>query len=758
MRFFAILTAAAIASAHAAEPRVAILGDSITYGGRWPTLVESALRSTPQFARAEIVNFGLSSETVSGLSEQGHAGGKFPRPCLHERLTRILDGYKPTHVLACYGMNDGIYMPLDEGRQKAFQDGIIRLKDQVEARGAKIALITAPLFDGDHPDEAANGYDAVLDAQAAWLISQKGWQVIDIRTDLRRSVAEAKRSDPGFIYAKDKVHPGAQGHDFIAASVMRQLWPIWQLPGNPAPANAKALAILGKRGDLLKHAWLKKTGHLRPGVPDGVPLDEAEAQAAALLKDYLNAVEKPDPAAKDHVLMIAIDDLNDWIACMSNKESGLGHPQASTPHLDTLAKRGVLFTNAHCQAPICRPSRNSFLSGLRPSTTGVYGNDSAYDAKGTLSGGADVPWLPLRFQQAGYQTFAVGKLHHTGSKGLAGTLGPQTDQGPYPKRKMNVPEEIVKQGIWDYGAWPEEERFTDRRMASWVSGQIGKPIAKGDAPRFISLGFYRPHVPLFAPKKWFDAAPKPADVVLAPVRADDLDDLPPISRRISRRVSFPKPIDWVMENEARMRDFTQAYLACTSAMDDCLGQVIAALDHSGMAENTWIVVFSDHGFHLGEKRHVTKQTLWERSTHVPLIVVPPKRISDTPRGVRCGRPVELIDVYPTLLAATGLDPVPADKHLDGLSLLPWIVDPEAPRERPAMTTLYSGNHTLRDERYRYTRYADGSEELYDHSADPNEYENLIALTRERPELQDAVRRLSEWIPKIQAGEPDLISP
>jgi lysophospholipase L1-like esterase len=272
------------------EPRVAILGDSITYSGRWPTLVESALRSTPAFHGAEFVNFGLASETVSGLSEPGHAGGRFPRPGLHERLGRVLDQFKPTHVLACYGMNDGIYMPLDEARQKAFQEGMIRLKAEVEKRGAQLVVITAPLFDGDNPAAAPLGYDAVLDAQAAWLSAQNDWQVIDIRADLRNAVAAAKKGDPNFVYAKDKVHPGQQGHDFIAASVMRQLWPVWKLAGAPAPTNDKALGILAKRGEILKHAWLKKTGHQRPGVPDGLPFEEADVRAANLLDEYRAAL------------------------------------------------------------------------------------------------------------------------------------------------------------------------------------------------------------------------------------------------------------------------------------------------------------------------------------------------------------------------------------------------------------------------------------------------------------------------------------
>jgi lysophospholipase L1-like esterase len=280
----------------AGEPRVAILGDSITYSGRWPTLVESALRTAPAFTKAEIINFGLASETVSGLSEPGHADGKFPRPDLHERLGRILNAFKPTHVLACYGMNDGIYLPLDETRQRAFQDGITRLKAEVEKRDAKLVVITAPLYDGDHPATAPQGYDAVLDSQAAWLATQEGWQVIDIRTDLRAAIAAEKQNDPGFVYARDKVHPGERGHDFIAASVIRQIWPLWHLPGKPAMAEGSALSVLETRGEILKHAWLSKTGHTRPGVPDDLLLEAAQERAAELLREY--HAPSPNPESK----------------------------------------------------------------------------------------------------------------------------------------------------------------------------------------------------------------------------------------------------------------------------------------------------------------------------------------------------------------------------------------------------------------------------------------------------------------------------
>lgn len=469
---------------------------------------------------------------------------------------------------------------------------------------------------------------------------------------------------------------------------------------------------------------------------------------------------------RDHVLLITIDDLNDWIGCLSDKDAtakngrltGEGHPQASTPHMDRLAKRGVLFTNAHCQAPICRPSRNSFMSGLRPTTSGVYGNRPQYDAKGKYQPGKSLPWMTQRFEQAGYNVFTAGKiLHGSRNKTLGGTPCFKTGQGPYPPKKIVVPKEVTPASIWDIGAYPEtSERYTDLRIAKWTAGNIRKPHQPEDAPRFMALGFYNPHLPLFAPQKWFDAAPSKGDVLLGATKADDMDDLSAIAKRIASRVSFQDPADWSRESGANLRTLTQAYLACTSAMDNALGEVIEALDESDMAENTWIVVFSDHGWHLGEKDHVAKQTLWTRSTRVPLIVVPPQRMKDTPRGLRCDRPAELLDVYPTLVDAAGLDTKPTDARLDGLSLLPWIAEPSAEKERPAITTIYAHNHSIVDSRYRYTRYAEGSEELYDREKDPHEFDNLIAQAKTDEALQGVVKKLSAWIPKDEAGKPDLV--
>ncbi|MGB0767911.1 MAG: DUF6807 family protein [Phycisphaeraceae bacterium] len=471
-------------------------------------------------------------------------------------------------------------------------------------------------------------------------------------------------------------------------------------------------------------------------------------------------------ATGDHILLITIDDLNDWIGCLTDKDApaedghltGQGHPQASTPNLDRLAKRGVLFTNAHCQAPICKPSRTSFMSGLRPTTSGIYANRSQYDAKGSLTPGKDLPWMTKRFEQAGYDVYTAGKLLHASrNQPLGGTPCFKTGQGPYPPKKLIVPPDVAKPSIWDIGVYPEtEERYTDLRIAKWTAGNIAKPMQPDSKPRFMALGFYNPHLPLFAPQKWYDAAPSKADVLLHATQAGDMDDLSPIAKRIATRVSFKAAAGWSMSTEDNLRTLTQAYLACTSAMDGALGEVIDALDQSDMADNTWIVVLSDHGWHLGEKNHVAKQTLWTRSTRVPLIIVPPKRMKDTPRGVRCDRPAELLDVYPTLVDAVDLKTTEADKHLDGLSLLPWLADPAAEKDRPAITTIYAHNHSLVDTRYRYTRYADGSEELYDRSIDPHEFDNLIEQAKSDEALQTVIKRLSKHLPKDEAGKPDFV--
>jgi lysophospholipase L1-like esterase/pimeloyl-ACP methyl ester carboxylesterase len=268
--------------------RVVFLGDSITYAGEWVEFVEAYVRMKFPEARPDFINLGLPSETVSGLSEDGHAGGAFPRPDLHERLGRVLEKAKPDLVIACYGMNDGIYLPFDAGRFQKFQDGIQRLRERCAAAGAKVLYLTPPTFDevkGGHP-----GYGAALDRYSEWLVGQRaqGWEVVDTHTPMNRFLAERRRSDPSFLLAGDGVHVNTQGHWLIAREMLRQLGAPDELASADTPdalvkshpRGAEILKLVQQRQRVLKDAWLTHVGHVRPGMGMGKPLADAEREAA----------------------------------------------------------------------------------------------------------------------------------------------------------------------------------------------------------------------------------------------------------------------------------------------------------------------------------------------------------------------------------------------------------------------------------------------------------------------------------------------
>ena len=284
----------------ATAQRVLILGDSITYGGNYVDFIETVIQTRAPEWRGEIISVGLSSETVSGLSEAGHAGGKFPRPDLHERLARVLAQTKPDLVLACYGMNDGIYFPFAESRFAAFRQGMERLHTAVVATGARIIHLTPPVFDplpiaakvlpaglDAYPAPFA-GYDDVLARYSAWLLDQRprGWDVIGLHGPMTAAIAARRQTDPKFTFSKDGIHPDALGHAVMARAVLGA----WQLrPDDGDLLNQLAthpdgalLKLIRERRKLRANAWLTATGHKRPGVPAGLPLAEAEAQAAAL--------------------------------------------------------------------------------------------------------------------------------------------------------------------------------------------------------------------------------------------------------------------------------------------------------------------------------------------------------------------------------------------------------------------------------------------------------------------------------------------
>lgn len=280
------------ASLPAGARRVVFLGDSITFGGAYVTAIELHFRLREPGVVREFLNLGLSSETVSGLSEEGHAGGKFPRPDLHERLGRVLAATKPDVVFACYGMNDGIYLPLAEERMAAFRRGIERLRAAVQASGARIIHVTPPVFDEVHGKNP--GYAAVLQTYAAWLVRQRaaGWQVIDLNGAMTRALAERRRNEPKFTFSPDSVHPGKEGHWLMAQTILSGLGvrDLEKLPHVEAlaathPRGQQVLERVAARQEMLKLAWLTATGHTRPGVKPGLPLAEAETKAAAIQRE-----------------------------------------------------------------------------------------------------------------------------------------------------------------------------------------------------------------------------------------------------------------------------------------------------------------------------------------------------------------------------------------------------------------------------------------------------------------------------------------
>lgn len=434
------------------------------------------------------------------------------------------------------------------------------------------------------------------------------------------------------------------------------------------------------------------------------------------------------PGSAPNVLMISIDDLNDWTGFLG------GHPQARTPHMDALAKRGRNFTNAHCAIPVCSPSRISVMSGVAATTHGSYELGPKYQDLPALK---NVPTIQRYFKAYGYLTIEGGKVLHHGfggrlSRAIDRSLGRK--RSPRPKKRMNCPKSWS--GAWDWGAYPEDDaQMFDLQLAEKAAQTLQEDF---ENPFFMSVGFFRPHVPLFVPPKWFKLYEE-AKLVLPKSPKSDLDDLPVNFLGINDYAVAPTHAEVV--RSGKQRSFTQAYLASISFVDHCVGIVLEALKSSSHAENTIVVLWSDHGFHLGEKQHWAKRTLWEESTRVPLLFAGP----GIKPGEACAEPASLLDLYPTLVALCDL---PKNGHLEGLSLEPQLKDPSAPRVRPAITSSYFGNHAIRSRHWRLIAYQDGAKELYDHRNDPDEFRNLAGDPAHRATLEELVK----WLPKNAARE------
>lgn len=439
--------------------------------------------------------------------------------------------------------------------------------------------------------------------------------------------------------------------------------------------------------------------------------------AIALLLPAVTLAEQPSPP---NILFIPIDDLNDWIGCMG------GHPQAHTPHIDRLAERGVLFTNAHCQSPVCNPSRVSFMTGLYPETTGVYFlNPRLWESE--VADAAEV--MPKRFEREGYAVAGAGKLFHNQGNAryftnYGGNFG---GFGPFPKEKLSP---FPGHPLWDWGTFPErDEQLPDHKVTTWAAKWLQQ---KQDGPFFLGVGFVTPHVPQYAPQKWMDLFPID-EVQLPAILENDLDNLPAYAIDLTRLEHVAPTHEWVLAND-QWKPLVQTYLACTAFTDAQVGRLLQALEDSGHADNTIVVMFTDHGFHLGEKERWAKRSLWQDGAGTPLIIAGPGIV----RGAVCDKPVQLLDLYPTLLDLAGLEPDPAH---EGRSLRPLLENPQADWPHLARTSFGPGNIALISEGYRYIRYVNGSEELYDRSADPHEWHNLATdsamagvLERHRAEM------------------------
>jgi len=429
-----------------------------------------------------------------------------------------------------------------------------------------------------------------------------------------------------------------------------------------------------------------------------------------------------EAASPPNILFIAIDDLNHWVGHLGR------HPQTRTPHIDRLAASGVSFTRAYCAAPACSPSRAAVLSGLRPWTSGAYENPDDWKR-----GIDQTLLLNSHLARAGYRVYGAGKIFH-GAADRGGHWDAYFDGiRTTPARHPSAADD----GVGEIRFAPlagDDEEMPDHAVVDWCLARLAE---RDDRPFFLACGLVKPHLPFSVPKKWFDRFPLES-IELPPWNPADLDDVPAEGVSVAR----PEGPHADILKSGRWRDAVRAYLATIAFCDHQVGRLLAGLDSSGRADETIVVLWSDHGWSLGEKSHWKKFALWEEPTRSVLIWRAP---GVTPGGGLCGRTVDLLSIYPTLCSLSGLA---APAHLEGPDLAPLLRTPDAEWTTPAITTNGRGSHAVRSEGWRYIRYAKGGEELYDERADPLEQVNLAS----RPEY-DAVRRdLSRWLPEREAAK------
>lgn len=436
---------------------------------------------------------------------------------------------------------------------------------------------------------------------------------------------------------------------------------------------------------------------------------------------------------KYNVLFIAVDDLNDWIGPLD------GYKGVKTPNIDKLAKQGMNFTRAYCSAPICNPSRASLLTGARPYSSGVYNNAQPF--RMALP---DAITLPQYFTANGYEVFGAGKIFHERFYDSASWVDHSTRsliETPFVVRQKFNLTDTNGIGVFDWHALQTE----DSAMADYKIAEAGINFLnrKHGKPFLLAIGILKPHLPWYVPKKYFDMYPI-SEIKLPEALPDDTVDLPPIGRRMAFQhgeISYQGSLQQFLSDNNNWRDAVRGYLASISFADAQIGRLIDALEKSPYAKNTIIIFFGDHGFNLGEKGHWTKAALWETTTRSPLIIIAP---GVTRAGSTCKRTVNLMDIYPTLITLCNF---PKKEGIEATDITPLLKKPTVEWDHPSITTMGRGNHAIRTERWRYIRYNDGGEELYDHNVDPHEWKNLA----KDPKYVETIKKLSQWLPKTNAA-------
>jgi arylsulfatase A-like enzyme len=423
-----------------------------------------------------------------------------------------------------------------------------------------------------------------------------------------------------------------------------------------------------------------------------------------------------------NVLFLIVDDLNSWLLGDTNRYAG----KVVAPHIRRLADSGVIFTRAYAASPFCSPSRTAVFSGVCPWKSGVYQNGQDASKSVALQKATSLPKL---FKQAGYSTASYGKVGHGWN-----VRSDWDDRVPHRRDPVppNAPLTPVGRGEQDWG--PTHLREGEMHDTMYADAAIRQLRKKHDQPFLIACGLFHPHMPWYVPRKYFDLFPL-SEVVTPDIKEDDLADVPPLGRALT--AGKRRFVERVL-GQGLHKQGVQGYLAATAYADAQIGRVLDALGKSPYRDNTIVVLMTDHGFHLGEKHHWQKGTLWEEATHCLLMFRVP---GITKAGGKSERCVSLQDIYPTLVELCGISP---PGYLDGRSLRPLLEEPDAPWKSTAMSALYDRYISIRTERFRYIRYADDQEEFYDCARDPHEWTNEIG----NPSYAAEIKKLRASVPAL----------